>query len=482
MDYLNQLWNDYSGSVLGFGIALLYLIGFYIAAKIVKALIRKALHRTEIDNRFTQAVGLKEAFPIESVVAGFAYWIILIFGFVTFLEKLNLEIVAQPVNTLLTVIFAYLPKIGAAIGLLVLAWVLASLVKMVVQKGAGLFQIDQRLNSLDEDASKQMTVGDSLATAGYWLVFLLFLPMVLGALEMQSLVSPLQNMFSKLFTYLPNLLSAALIFIIGNFVARVVRQILTSLLAAAGADHLSEKVGLSQPLSALVGTLAFTFILLLVIVQSLDALQVAAISAPAQRMIDMIFSAVPGIISAVLVLGISYYVGKLLAGLVSDLLAAAGFNGITDKLGITVSMQRTPSEYVGSIILFAVILFAVLGATELLGFAPLSNIVTNMIHFTVQVVLGAIILAIGVALGNKVNQLICESGAAAVTGSLARIAILVLATAMALRQVGLAEDIINLAFGILLGALAVAAAIAIGFGSKEIAGREVELLIDRMRK
>lgn len=93
--------------MLGFGIALLYLIGFYIAAKIVKTLIRKTMHRTEIDNRFTQAVGLKEAFPVESVVAGFAYWVISIFGFVTFPEKLNLEIVAQSVNTLLTVFFAY---------------------------------------------------------------------------------------------------------------------------------------------------------------------------------------------------------------------------------------------------------------------------------------------------------------------------------------------------------------------------------------
>ncbi len=482
MDYVNKLWNDYGGSVLGFGIALLYLIGFYIVAKIVRALIRKALHRTEIDNRFTQTVGLRDEFPIEGVVAGTVYWIILIFGFVTFLEKLNLEIVAQPINTLLTVIFAYLPKIGAAIGLLLLAWVLASLVKIVIEKGAGLFQIDQRLNSLDESGGKEITVGNSLATAGYWLVFLLFLPMVLGALDMQSLVSPLQNMFSKLFTYLPNLLSAALIFIVGSFVARVVRKILTSLLVAAGVDQLSDKVGLSQPVSALVGTLAFTFILLLVIVQSLDALQVAAISAPAQRMIDMIFSAVPGIVSAALVLAISYYIGKLLAGLVSDLLTAAGFNGLIEKLGISLTMQRTPSEYVGSIILFAVILFAILGATELLGFAPLSNIVNNMINFTMQVILGAIILGIGIALGNKVDELVCQSGAAAVTGNLARIAILVLASAMALRQVGLAEDIINLAFGILLGALAISAAIAIGFGSKDIAGREVELLIERMRK
>jgi hypothetical protein len=43
-----------------------------------------------------------------------------------------------------------------------------------------------------------------------------------------------------------------------------------------------------------------------------------------------------------------------------------------------------------------------------------------------------------------------------------------------LRQMGLAEDIINLAFGLLLGSIAVATALAFGLGSREIAARHVE--------
>jgi hypothetical protein len=53
---------------------------------------------------------------------------------------------------------------------------------------------------------------------------------------------------------------------------------------------------------------------------------------------------------------------------------------------------------------------------------------------------------------------------------------------MALRQIGLAEDIINMAFGIILGALGIGAAIAIGLGSKDIAAREVERMIENIRK
>jgi hypothetical protein len=58
-------------------------------------------------------------------------------------------------------------------------------------------------------------------------------------------------------------------------------------------------------------------------------------------------------------------------------------------------------------------------------------------------------------------------------GQAARIAIIALVSAMALQQMGIATSIVNLAFGLLLGAIAVAIAVAFGFGSIDIAGEEV---------
>jgi len=334
MEYINGLWADYSGPILNFIIALLFLLAFYIGARIVRSIIRKLMEKTDIDNRFVKTVGLKDDFPVEGILAGLGFWIIMSYGIVTFFDKLNLETVAQPINTFLTEIFAYLPKLGAALGLLILAWLLASGLKLGISKAAEMFNLDKRLDDLDEEGENHSSVGGSLANAGYWFVFLLFLPMVLGTLGMESLVTPLQDMFSELFTYLPNIFAAGLIFIIGCFVARIVRQIVSSLLVATGADHLSEKAGMTQTVSGLVGTISYTVILLLVIVQSLDALKIEAISSPAKNMIDMIFMAVPGILSAILVLVISYYVGKLIAGLVSDLLTAGGFDGLVAKTGL----------------------------------------------------------------------------------------------------------------------------------------------------
>ena len=63
----------------------------------------------------------------------------------------------------------------------------------------------------------------------------------------------------------------------------------------------------------------------------------------------------------------------------------------------------------------------------------------------------------------------------------ARVAIIVFAGALALRQTGIAEDIVNLAFGLVIGAIAVASALAFGLGSREIAGDEVQRWLESRR-
>lgn len=483
MEYIQQFWQDYSPAILDFLIALAFLLIFYIAARILRSVTKKLLQKTSVDNKFIQAIGLRDDFPVESVVSGTVFWIILIYGFLTFFDKLDLETVAHPINTFLTEIFAYLPKIGAALGLMILAWIIASLVKITITRVTVLFGVDSRLSSLEGEGAdeSQYPVEQSLANAGYWFIFLLFLPLVLGTLGMESLVAPLQDMFSKLFTYLPNLLSAALIFVIGSFVAKIVRNIVTNLLASAGVDEFGRGVGLQQGISKLVGTLAFTVILLLVIVQSLDALKIEAISEPSKQVITMIFLAVPGIVSAVLVLWVSYLIGKMLCGMTSDLLTAAGFNGVVEKVGVNLRGEKTASNYAGVIVQYAVILFAVLGATELLGFEPLSTIVTSLINFVFQALLGALIFGIGIMVANKARDLIRGTGFNTLAATLAYVAILALSGAMALRQIGLAEDIINLAFGIALGSIGIGVAIAIGLGSQDAIGQEVKGFIEKIK-
>jgi hypothetical protein len=95
-----------------------------------------------------------------------------------------------------------------------------------------------------------------------------------------------------------------------------------------------------------------------------------------------------------------------------------------------------------------------------------------------------VILGIGLYLANVARNVVLGTAGdqAKLLSQAAWLAIVILTVAMGLRQMGIANDIVNLAFGLLLGAIAVAVALAFGLGSREIAAREVESVLKRWRE
>src|SRR5205085_5631564 len=91
---------------------------------------------------------------------------------------------------------------------------------------------------------------------------------------------------------------------------------------------------------------------------------------------------------------------------------------------------------------------------------------------------------VGLYIANLVANAIWASAGknAGLLALAARISILVLAGAMALRQMGLAPEIIQTAFTLLLGAVAVAVALAFGLGSRDVAARIVADWHDKLEK
>lgn len=93
-----------------------------------------------------------------------------------------------------------------------------------------------------------------------------------------------------------------------------------------------------------------------------------------------------------------------------------------------------------------------------------------------QVVFGAMIIFASVVIARFVAHAIERNGdqGTRVAAPVVRIAIIVLGTAIGLRFMGPADDIINLAFGLLLKAIAVASALAFGLGGRDAAGNAVK--------
>jgi len=468
--------------------ALAILIVGWLVALIVSAIVRGVLRRTTLDNRLARWImGEKaaEGVEVERQIARGVYYLIMLFVLIAFFQTLGLTLITEPLNQLLIQVFQYAPRLLGAGLLLLVAWIVASVLKFTLSRVLTAAKIDERLGrsaALEEE--ERVPLAQTLGNAVYWLVFLLFLPAVLSALELEGLLQPVQGMINQILGFLPNIFAAGLILAVGWFVARIVQQIVTNLLAAIGADQLSERVGLApvlgeRRLSGLLGLVVYVLILIPVLIAALNALALEAITRPASNMLNAILEAIPAIFAAILVVVIAYVVGRVVAGLIANLLTGVGFNAILARLGLgkePAEGERTPSEIVGYLVLVAIMLFAAIEASRLLGFVLLADLVSEFTAFAGQVVLGLIIFTIGLYLANLAANTVQASGAAQAgwLAMAARVSILVLAGAMALRQMGLANEIINLAFGLLLGAIAVAVALAFGLGGREIAAREVE--------
>ena len=165
--------------------------------------------------------------------------------------------------------------------------------------------------------------------------------------------------------------------------------------------------------------------------------------------------------------------------MVSNLLTGIGFDRLPEVLGLRVAIdksQYTLSGVVGYIVLAAVLLLAGIEAADMLGFTFLAEMLASFMGFGGQILLALGIFAVGLYLSNLTRSVVMAAGGnnAAFMAGLARTAILILVAAMALQQVGVAGEIVNIAFGVLLGAIGIATAIAFGFGARNAAEKIVD--------
>ncbi|MFQ3617046.1 MAG: mechanosensitive ion channel [Cyanobacteriota bacterium] len=535
---INTQLGSFLPSLLG---AILILIAGWVLAAIAASITKRILLRTNLDNRLGAAflpAGTTARPSVEQWGAALVFWVIMTFAIVAFLNALRLDVVSQPLNNFLQQIFSYLPRLGGAAILVALAWVLASLVKVLVTRGLARFGLDEKLNVAAKeaeagmvdpdgasgeveagvvDASRQpvaespFLLSETLGNVLYWFVFLFFLPLILDVLQLQGPLQPVQTLLNDFLVILPRILSAIAIGAAGWFIAQIVRNIVTNLLRAARVDRLGTQFGLSRAqgalsLSGLIGTLVYVLILIPTAIAALQALGIRAISDPAIAMLNDILTALPRIFTAAVLLIVFYVIGRFIADLVTNLLTSFGFNNVFEWMGLprqTVATvvpppsgpthdatpggeptvvqpaatlpRRTPSEIVGILALVGIMLFAAVAAAEVLQFQQLTAIVNGILAVSARVLVGVIVFGVGLYLANLAFGLIAGSGGrqARILAQAARIAIIALVSAMALQQMGIATNIVALAFGLLLGAIAVALAIAFGLGGREVAAEQL---------
>ncbi|OSZ71563.1 mechanosensitive ion channel [Hydrogenophaga sp. IBVHS1] len=481
----NALWDSLQ-SALGthipqlLGALAIFILGWLIAV-LVRAAARKTLGFIGVNHRFGKLTGT--GVDIEGAVALALFWLVILLTLVAVFNSLNLALVSGPFSAFTTQLFEYAPRMLGGLVLALVGWLVASVVRAVSQKLLDRTQLDEKLS----EHADMAPIGQSLSGALFWLVILLFVPAILGALQLEGLLDPLRAMVTKTLDMLPNAVAALIIGGVGWILATVLRNLTTHLSHTAGVDKLGNRAGLAETvrLSRVIGLLVFVAVFLPSLIAALDALKVEAISRPATDMLHTMLQAVPNLIAAALILVVTWLVASFASQLLATLLATLGFDTLPARIQMAHAFERTSaSAVVGRVALFFAMLFATVEAAAQLGFAQVSDIVSSFIRFGGDILLGSAILVIGFWLANVAYEAIDRASGAGTKGlaRIGRYAILALVIAMGLRAMGIADDIVNLAFGLTLGAVAVAVALSFGLGGREAAGKLMDHWLARFRR
>jgi len=297
-------------------------------------------------------------------------------------------------------------------------------------------------------------------------------------LDWSTVTEPFKDFVNIIFDYLPRVVGALVLFIVFWILATVLRWIVRRALKREPEKY---------PVANGVGTAVYWIVWLCFIPAVVGILQLTGLLDPIEALFEKVLLALPNIFAAGLVLIVAFFLGRLVARLVTSLLTKAGFNRVLMNIGLTKTEpdpeKLTPSKVVGYAVLVAIMLLAATAAAELLNFTTIRDLVGDLTVFLGQVALGIVVIGLGIFLATLAARAIRATGrpTSNILAMLAQVAIMVFAVAMGLRAMGFANEIVIIGFAAIVGAIAVAFAIAFGVGGREVAGKELNRWVKALR-
>ena len=379
-------------------------------------------------------------------------------------------------------------KVLSALIVLILTFIVASLVK------SGVAKLTQRVPALQKAGADGAKLGNAIGSIASMIVWLLGLIILLGIFQLSGVLTPVTAMLEQGLGHIPNIIAAVFVFIIGLTIAKILRSLITTALGAvdfgkllgtarSGIEKATGTAG-TEPAAApeqtekssgvdvaeILGSVVFALVMIVVSIASLQILGIASISEPAAQMLTAVFTAIPNIIAAAVLVGIGVLIARFVTGLLEPILQGTGIDGwLQQREMLKSGSSITP--VVLRVVEIAVVLFFAVMAAQVLGFAQITALLSEILELGGSVVFGGAIVAAGFFIAAIVTKLL--SGTAAV---IVKWAIIILFTAMGLQSMGVADSIIQMAFGALVIGGAAAAVLAFGLGGRDAAARTLAKL------
>jgi small-conductance mechanosensitive channel len=200
--------------------------------------------------------------------------------------------------------------------------------------------------------------------------------------------------------------------------------------------------------------------------------------------LDAFFAFIPQLIGAIVILVVGYIGAKILQAVVARVLKAVGFDGWMERGGIKQFFDRaqtreTPATVLGKLVFWFVFIITITMAADAMGIQQVSQVLAQLIAYIPSIIAAILILILAALLANFLSGIVRGTTDNDILANIARYAIIVYAVFAALTELGIAVQLTAPTFLIVLGAVALAATIAFGWGGRDVAKDIIERYYDR---
>ncbi|WP_105108056.1 mechanosensitive ion channel [Streptococcus suis] len=395
------------------------------------------------------------------------------------------------IDSLFYPLLSALPGVIRMIVLVIIAFSLASLLRKLTLSGLNKIQFSQKLQEWgvikpeDNGQSLIKTLGQLV----YFLVILFFLPSILSGLNISSTVDPISSMFEKFFAFIPNMIAAGLILFVGTFFCKFIKGLLTGVLERLDIDTWYAKVTGQEKLPidtkqliSVLSTVVYVLIFIPILTLALETLGITSISQPIVTILNQVIGILPHVLVALVLIAVGSFVAKLIGNLLENLLETAGINAYSKYLFTKEEANFELSAIITQVVRAIIIVFFFIQAIQVLNLEVFNAVGSALLGYLPSLISAIAIVILAIIASNLVANFLQKVTDSPLVITTVRYLMIVFAVFMALDQLKFAQHIVQSTFTIVLGALAVAFALAFGLGGREFAARQLEKLEKKIDK
>lgn len=210
----------------------------------------------------------------------------------------------------------------------------------------------------------------------------------------------------------------------------------------------------------------------------------AALMSSLATAMSLLFSAVPKVLGFAVILLLGWLIASLVEKGVAALLRTVRFNDLSERSGLAEFVRKMGADtdssgMIGAVAKWFIRLIALVVAFDALGLPAVSDVLRQLLLWLPNVVVALVVLVVGGLAARALRNLVRGAAAEGGLGNpkfLAQVAhtlVWAFAIVVAVNQIGIATDLVNTLFMAVVGAVALALALAFGLGGRDTASRIV---------